>query len=91
LEAEGVGWDIPLSETERFRSVLQQCVEGDEEWYAALSMRARNYAAKRTSDPEIIAANRRLFQRAFAWPNEPRGERAGFTTEAQSTQRRPSV
>jgi glycosyltransferase involved in cell wall biosynthesis len=64
LEAEGVGWDIPPAETERFRFVLQQCVDGDDEWYTALSMRAMKYAAKRTSDPEIIDANRRLFQRA---------------------------
>jgi hypothetical protein len=69
LEAEGVGWDIPLGETERFRSVLQQCVDGDSDWFAALSKRAMNYGVKRTSDPEIIDANRRLFQRAFAWPD----------------------
>jgi len=87
LEVEGAGWDIPLSETGRFRSVLQQCVDGNEEWHAALSTRAVNYAAKRASDPEIIDANRRLFQRAFAWPNLPRG----FTAEAQSAQRKTSV
>ena len=69
LETEGVGWDIPLGETERFRSVLQQCVDGDDEWFAALSKRAMNYGAKRASDPKTIDANRKLFQRAFAWPN----------------------
>jgi glycosyltransferase involved in cell wall biosynthesis len=68
LEAAGVGWDIPLSDTERFRFVLQQCVDGDDEWFAALSQRAMEYAAERASDPEIIDANRELFQRAFAWP-----------------------
>jgi glycosyltransferase involved in cell wall biosynthesis len=71
LEAEGVGWDIPLGDSERFRSVLQQCVDGDGEWFAALSNRAMNYGAKRASDPQIIDANRELFQRAFAWP-QPR-------------------
>jgi glycosyltransferase involved in cell wall biosynthesis len=68
LEAEGVGWDFPHGETERFRSVIQRCVDADAEWYAALSTRAMNYAAKLASDPETIAANRRLFQQAFAWP-----------------------
>jgi glycosyltransferase involved in cell wall biosynthesis len=67
LEAEGVGWDVPLGETERFQAALQQCVDGDDEWYAALSARAMNYAVKRTSDSEPIDANRRLFERAFAW------------------------
>jgi glycosyltransferase involved in cell wall biosynthesis len=66
LEAEGVGWDIPLGDTERFRSVLQQCVDGDDEWHAALSTRAADYAAKHSGDPSIIDANSRLFQRAFA-------------------------
>jgi glycosyltransferase involved in cell wall biosynthesis len=69
LEAEGIGWDIPLSETERFQTVLQQCVDGDDEWFTALSKRAMDYAAKRASAPEMIDANRKLFERAFAWPN----------------------
>lgn len=68
LEAEGVGWDLPLNDTERYRSVLQQCVDGGDEWYAGLSARARSYAAKRIADPAIIEANRRLFQRAATWP-----------------------
>ena len=65
LESEGVGWDIPLAETERFQSVLQQCVNGDGEWYAALSSRAQSYAAKHASDPVAIEANRKLFSLAL--------------------------
>jgi glycosyltransferase involved in cell wall biosynthesis len=68
LEADGVGWDIPLGETERFQAVLQNCVDGDDEWHAALSKRALTYGAKRASDPAIIDANRGVFQRASAWP-----------------------
>jgi hypothetical protein len=30
-----------------------------------------DYAAQRASDPETIDANRKLFQKAFAWPNRP--------------------
>jgi glycosyltransferase involved in cell wall biosynthesis len=73
LEAVGVGWDIPLSETERFRSVLQQCVENDEEWHAALSNRAIAYAAKCASDPKVIDDNRNLFQMGFTWRASRRG------------------
>ena len=69
LEAQGAGWAFPLGETERFRSVLQQCVDADAEWWAAFSARAMNHGAKHASDPETIAANRRLFQRALAWPD----------------------
>jgi glycosyltransferase involved in cell wall biosynthesis len=69
LEAEGVGWDIPLNETERFRAALQKCVDADNDWQVALSKRAISYAAKLASDPETINANRRLFQRALTWPS----------------------
>jgi len=67
LEAQGVGWDIPLGEDNRFRAVLQHCVNGDDEWFAAMSKRAKAYAEKQVCDPTIIEANRRLFQCAFAW------------------------
>jgi glycosyltransferase involved in cell wall biosynthesis len=66
LEAAGVGWDIPLPETERFQAVLQQCVNGDDAWHAALSLRASEYGAKHTARPESIDANRRLFQGQLA-------------------------
>jgi glycosyltransferase involved in cell wall biosynthesis len=67
LEAEGIGWDIPLGETERFRAALQQCVDGSGEWHAALSERAVEYAVNRASDPQTIEANRKLFQSALNW------------------------
>ena len=64
LEAAGVGWDIPLSETERFQSALQQCVDSDSDWISAMSSRAQTYAAKHASDPVAIESNRRLFNLA---------------------------
>jgi glycosyltransferase involved in cell wall biosynthesis len=69
LEAQGVGWDIPLDEPDRFRSVLQQCVDGDDSWFSALSKRAAELAMESAASQETIDANRRLFQRAFAWSN----------------------
>jgi len=69
LEKEGVGWDLPLGEPERFRSVLQQCVDGADEWFSALSKRAKVYAAKRSAAPETINANRTLFLKAFTSPS----------------------
>lgn len=66
LEKHSAGWDIPLEETERFRSVLQQCVDADGERWAAIAASAKRYAERVTSAPEIIDANRRLFQYAFS-------------------------
>ena len=65
LETAGVGWDIPLDEVHRFRSALQQCVDGDHEWYSQLSARAVAYAFDRSSNPENTDANRKLFERGI--------------------------
>lgn len=65
LEDEGAGWDIPLSQTERFCAVLQQCVDADAECYSAMSDSARAYAERHLQDPAIIEANRGLLQYAF--------------------------
>jgi glycosyltransferase involved in cell wall biosynthesis len=66
LQEQGVGWDIPLEETERFRAIIQQCADADEEWYAALVARATKYAKMAASDPAILEENRRMFRYATA-------------------------
>jgi glycosyltransferase involved in cell wall biosynthesis len=70
LEKHGAGWAVPLAETERFRYLLQQCVEADGESYAALSGNAKQYANSVTSAPGIIDANRRLFHHALTSPRK---------------------
>ena len=65
LEDEGAGWDIPLSQTERFSAVLQQCVDADAECYSAMSDSARVYAEMHLQDPAVIQANRELIQLRF--------------------------
>ncbi len=62
LANDGVGWDIPLREVNQFSAILQQCVDADEEWYAPLRARAKEYARKRKADPGVIEANRKLFE-----------------------------
>ena len=61
LQEKGVGWDIPLEEEERFRTVLQHCMDADGEWYAGLVARAAKYGKMAASDPSIIDENRRMF------------------------------
>jgi glycosyltransferase involved in cell wall biosynthesis len=61
LQEKGAGWNIPLEETARFRAILQQCVDADEEKYAALVARATEYAKLAASDPAILEENRRMF------------------------------
>ncbi len=66
LQEKGVGWDIPLEEEERFRAVLQQCVDADGDWYAMLVERAAEYGKMAASDPSIIEENRRMFRFALS-------------------------
>jgi glycosyltransferase involved in cell wall biosynthesis len=64
LEEKGVGWDVPLEDEDRFRAVLQQCVDADGEWYAGLQARAAEYGIQASSDPSISDENRKMFRYA---------------------------
>lgn len=66
LEKEGVGWDIPLNEPDRFRRILHAFLELDEEAYLTYSRNTTRYLAKRTSDPTTINASRQLFRLAYS-------------------------
>ena len=68
LEALNVGWDLPLSEPERFREVLQQCVNMGPEEHTAMSVRAARFGASRANGPALIEDNRALFRLAFEMP-----------------------
>jgi len=61
LEAKRVGWDIPLSEPDRFQRVLRRLVSMNHDEHRRLSDAARAYAAELAADPETLEANRRLF------------------------------
>ncbi|MGD0733404.1 MAG: glycosyltransferase [Terracidiphilus sp.] len=64
LQQKGVGWDVSLDDEERFRAVLQECVDADGDWYASLVARATEYGRMAATDPEIIEDNRRMFRYA---------------------------
>jgi glycosyltransferase involved in cell wall biosynthesis len=61
LEEKGVGWDLPLDQPEMFQSVLQQCVDMDQDEYGKWSARARAYGVEVTKDDEVVEQNRKLF------------------------------
>lgn len=44
LAGKQVGWDLPLSNLDRWRDVIQQCIDMDETVYANLSQSAREFA-----------------------------------------------
>lgn len=73
LQCLGVGWDIALGDTERFQSVIQSCIDMSPEDFAEHSLRAYQYSARLSRDPEIIVQNRNLFTRALSHDDEVHG------------------
>jgi glycosyltransferase involved in cell wall biosynthesis len=66
LETLGVGWDVPLRETDRFRNIIQACIEMEPLEFAIWSRRASDHGSALSRDPEIINQNRKLFMRALS-------------------------
>jgi glycosyltransferase involved in cell wall biosynthesis len=64
LEAHGVGWDVALDDTAKFRAAIERVVEMDESEHSGMRQRAVDYASAVADDKAIIERNRYLFQSA---------------------------
>ncbi len=51
LIKKGIGWDLPLEDSEQWIKTLNLCIEMDEAAYSRMSAAARNYAEKWLADP----------------------------------------
>lgn len=65
LAAKQVGWDLPLSKLDRWRDVLQQCIDMDETVYTNLSQSAREFARDWISSSDVEHDTVALFRRAM--------------------------
>lgn len=61
LKAKGVGWDISLAQSEKFKAVLQKCVDMDDNEMKILSRCAREYGEQWAFNEKSIQLNRILF------------------------------
>ena len=66
LEKEGIGWDIPLEKPEKWLSVINECLEMDNDDYRERSERARKFAVAWLSDPAHEESNREVLEFALA-------------------------
>jgi glycosyltransferase involved in cell wall biosynthesis len=66
LVEKNIGWDLPLERTDLWREALQKCVAMDAAEYERQSQAARQYAIDWLAAPEIVAANKRVLDRALA-------------------------
>jgi glycosyltransferase involved in cell wall biosynthesis len=60
--ATGIGWDLPLNDPKRFAAIIEYCARMGQDEYDAMSMRAFEYAKVVTEDPEVLEANKKLFE-----------------------------
>jgi glycosyltransferase involved in cell wall biosynthesis len=65
LETQGIGWDIPLEDPDRWMSVIDKCLEMDDDEYRARSLSARNFAVGWLTDPAHEKANREVLEFAL--------------------------
>ncbi len=61
LRERGVGWDLPLDDTDAWRHVLQMCVDMDAETYETASLNARSFGHQIAST-DTVAENLHLFR-----------------------------
>ncbi|MGQ0659182.1 MAG: glycosyltransferase family 4 protein [Chromatiales bacterium] len=61
LEDVGAGWDVPLEDTKRFVSILQQCADMSESEFQRLSASAGRYGLAQCDPRGAIESSRRLF------------------------------
>lgn len=64
LENLNVGWDIALNDAERFKAVLQRCVDMTQEQYALISKNAFEYGKKMSNSEVDIIKTYELFSKS---------------------------
>lgn len=62
LQQQGIGWDIPLADTQGFTRAIQTCLAMDQATYDKMSKAAHAYAQQVATDPALLGANKKLFE-----------------------------
>jgi glycosyltransferase involved in cell wall biosynthesis len=65
LPAQGLGWDLPLEDSERWLEILQECVDLDQTAYEVLSRRCQAYVQDWLRSTPYRSATIDLFHRAM--------------------------
>lgn len=67
LADEGIGWDLPLEEPDKFRKALQQMVDMDNKEYQHMAARAREFGIAFVKDHSRLEAYHALFNKALEY------------------------
>lgn len=66
LEAESVGWDVPVADANAFKKVLQQAVAMNTERFGEMSQNAVTFAQRFTNNSDVLEQNRAMFNSLLA-------------------------
>ncbi|MHC1729251.1 MAG: glycosyltransferase [Syntrophobacteraceae bacterium] len=66
LRELGAGWDLPLSETDGFREIIENCANMCPEEHLSWAIRARSYALSKMDSKEAVERNVNLFRSAMS-------------------------
>lgn len=61
LESLGIGWDIPLGNSENFSSIIKKCVDLNQEEYSDISYKAFDYIKNNSNKDSVIKSYYNLF------------------------------
>lgn len=61
LEKKGCGWDLSLSDREKFIDAIQSCIDLEDEAYTKMSQSAFDYAKKVAEDDTALQAHKYIF------------------------------
>ena len=62
LEAKKIGWDISLSQPEKFTAAIEAAAQMDQETYTEWSQAAHNFAKEFCNNEAVLKANKELFK-----------------------------
>jgi len=64
---KGSGWTVPLEDPEAWRSMIQRCLDMDQEEFSRMAEAARDHAVGWLANPEIEEASAKFLKRASGY------------------------
>lgn len=65
LEKKGVGWDIPLEDPDKWKSVIQECVDMEQDQFSVLSKQAREFVVEWLADDSVEKDTKQVLDAAL--------------------------
>ncbi len=62
LEEKKIGWDINLQDKDKFRKVIQKCIDMTQEEYDKMSLNAFNFAKNNSANSKSVKQTKKLFE-----------------------------